>query len=444
MARRVVQLPTRGVRHVADGDATTGEAAPPAPVAVASPTPLDDAPPEGSEGFAPPRHPGADREDEALRRARPRRRRGALAASAGAAAERAARAGRQDATIASDTAATTRPGRRAGADPFAERLRALEREIDEVLAGAEASADHGLVTAARGAAEELVAFYADLARAVRRGGVAEAFIRLRMIGAAERVDDFGYDAAFAARMAPLLEFLYQRWWRVGLEGVEHVPPSGRVLLVANHSGGFFPYDALMLAHGIGTRPPGGGREVRPLIEDFVYRFPFVGPVLTRLGAVRASPENAERLLGAEHAVAVFPEGAKGVGKYYRDRYRLQRFARGGFVTLALRTGAPLVPVAIIGAEEIHPVIAKWQWLARLLDLPYVPVTPTFPWLGALGLIPLPTKWRIVFGPPLDVAAEHGRDAAEDDLLVNRLKERVREQVHRMIVEALRARDSVFT
>jgi 1-acyl-sn-glycerol-3-phosphate acyltransferase len=295
----------------------------------------------------------------------------------------------------------------------------------------------------REAAEELLAFYADLTRAFRRGGVAETFIRLRMIGTADHVDDFGFDAAFAARVQPLLELLYERWWRVELRGAEHVPSVGRVLLVANHSGGFLPYDGLMLAHGLRTRRPGGGREVRPLVEDFVYHFPALGPVLARLGAVRASAANAGRLLASEHAVAVFPEGAKGVGKYYRERYRLQRFARGGFVTLALRTGAPIVPVAIIGAEEIHPVIAKWHWLARLLKLPYFPVTPTFPWLGALGLVPLPSKWRIVCGAPIDFAAEFGRDAADDDLTVNRLRERVREHVQRMVVEALRTRDSVF-
>jgi 1-acyl-sn-glycerol-3-phosphate acyltransferase len=328
-------------------------------------------------------------------------------------------------------------------DPFSERLRALEREIDEVLAGIGTSAEPAVVSAARDATEELLAFYADVARAFRRGGMAEALIRVRMIGAADHVDDFGYDAAFAARVAPLLEFLYDRWWRVELSGAEHVPASGRVLLVGNHSGGFLPYDGLMLAHGVSTRRAGGGRDVRPLVEDFVYHFPGLGPVLTRLGAVRASAENAARLLAREHAIAVFPEGAKGVGKYYRERYRLQRFARGGFVTLALRTGAPLVPVAIIGAEEIHPIIAKSQWLARLLRMPYFPVTPTFPWLGLLGLVPLPTKWRIVFGAPLDLAGEHGRDAADDDLLVNRVKEQVRERIQRMVVETLRTRDSVF-
>jgi 1-acyl-sn-glycerol-3-phosphate acyltransferase len=332
---------------------------------------------------------------------------------------------------------------REGGDPFSERLRALEREIDEALAGAATFEERGIVNGTRDAVEELLAFYADLARAFRSGGVGEALIRLRMIGTADYVDEFGYDAAFATRVAPLLEFLYARWWRVDLGGAEHVPEAGRVLLVANHSGGFFPYDALMLAHGLHMRRAGGGRDVRPLVEDSAYRFPGLGPLLARVGAVRASAENAARLLAREHAVAVFPEGAKGVGKYYRERYRLQRFARGGFVTLALRTGAPLVPVAIIGAEEIHPVLAKWQWLARLLNVPYFPVTPTFPWLGLLGLVPLPTKWRIVCGAPLDLAAEYGTDAADDDLLVNRLKERVRERIQTMIVDALRARDSVF-
>ncbi len=366
-----------------------------------------------------------------------------------------------DTTGADDPPATRSPRRRArrapaarGAgtgrrnrptvDPFAERLRALEREIDEALARAGGSVDGGLLMRARGAAEELIAFYADLARAFARGGAYDVFIRVRMIGTADEVDDFGYDGGFRQQIAPLVRFLYDRWWRVELLGVDNVPASGRVLLVANHGGALFPYDALMLAHGIAEHRPGGGRELRPLIEDFVYHFPFVGPALARAGMVRASQENAERLLAREAAVAVFPEGAKGLGKYYRERYRLQRFGRGGFVTLAMRSTAPIVPVAIIGSEEVHPVIAKWQWLARLLDLPYFPVTPTFPWLGLAGLIPLPTKWRVIFGAPIDLAAEYGPSAHEDDLLVNRLKEQVRDRIQRMIIDGLRGRDSVFT
>ncbi len=329
-------------------------------------------------------------------------------------------------------------------DAFAERLRQLEREIEDALARAGGGTDRGLLALAREAAEELLAFYADLGRAFVQGGIEGVFIRLRMIGTAERVDDFGYDATFYARIRPLLRFLYQRWWRVELSGAENVPSTGRVLLVANHAGAMFPYDGFMIGEGLAHSLPAGGRHVRPLVEDFVYHFPFLGPLVSAAGAVRASSANAERLLEREQAIVVFPEGAKGLGKYYRDRYRLQRFARGGFVSLALRTGAPLVPVAVIGGEEIHPVIAKWQLVARALNLPYFPVTPTFPWLGLLGLVPLPTKWRIIFGPAIDLAAEHGREAHDDALLVNRLKERIRERIQRMIVDGLRNRDSVFT
>jgi 1-acyl-sn-glycerol-3-phosphate acyltransferase len=343
-----------------------------------------------------------------------------------------------------DATPARRPRVRVRHDPFAERLRALEREIEETLARAGGGVDPGLLAFVRSGAEEILGLYADVVRAFLDGGVEAVFARVRMVGTADEVDDFGYDAAFHARVAPLLRFLYERWWRVEVGGSEHVPQRGRALLVANHSGGLFPYDALMVAHAVQEHRPGDGCAARPLVEDVAYHFPFAGSLLARLGIVRASAENAARLLARDQAVLVFPEGAKGPGKYYRDRYRLQRFARGGFVSLALRTGAPLIPVAVIGAEEIYPVLARWHWLARALNLPYFPVTPTFPWLGVLGLVPLPTKWRILFGPPIDLAAEYGIGAHEDELLVNRLKEAVRERIQRMIVDGLRERDSVFT
>lgn len=326
-------------------------------------------------------------------------------------------------------------------EAFGKRLRELERELDQALAGMVNETDYGAW--ARGAAEEVLGFYADLGRAFMEGGLGAAFVRLRMIGTSDRVDDFGYDPAFHARLAPLLHALYAQWWRVETSGLEHVPLTGRLLLVGNHSGGFFPYDGVMIAEALRAHHPGGGRQARPLVEDFVYQAPFLGPLLARAGVVRASSQNARRLLTREQAVIAFPEGAKGLGKYYRDRYRLQRFARGGFVSLALQTGAPLVPVAVVGAEEIHPILARWGWAARGLDLPYFPVTPTFPWLGLLGLVPLPTKWRIVFGAPIDLGAHYGPDAHRDELLVNRLKEEIRERIQRMLVAALSERDSVF-
>jgi 1-acyl-sn-glycerol-3-phosphate acyltransferase len=436
MPRRVVDL-----RPNSDADA----AVPAAPTA-----------PRVDDGEGMPRRPGGPELGESERQLKlPRRarRRSAVKAAAVSAASRLE--GQMTVPPADQPVAEVRPSsdempvsaparaRKRRPDPFGERLLALEREIDEALARAGGTVDGGMAAVARAAAEELLAFYADLARAFVSGGVGEAFTRLRMIGTAERVDDFGYDPTFYARIAPVLRFLHERWWRIELSGADNVPLKGRVLLVANHSGGFFPYDGLMVAHALREHHPGGGREVRPLIEDFSYHLPFLGPLLARAGAVRASAENAERLLLREQALAVFPEGAKGIGKYYRERYRLQRFGRGGFVTLAIRMAAPLVPVAVIGGEEIHPVVAKWQWLARLLNLPYFPVTPVFPWFGLLGLVPLPTKWRIVFGAPIDLAAQHGAGAYADDLLVNRLREQVRERIQRMLIEGLRARDSVF-
>lgn len=329
----------------------------------------------------------------------------------------------------------------AGHQAFGQRLRALERELEEALAGIEEGPDYGAWL--RGVGEEVLGFYADLGRALMEGGLGAAFVRMRMVGTADRVGDFGYDPAFRARLEPFLRVLYERWWRVETIGLEHVPLSGRLLLVGNHSGGMFPYDGVMIAEALRAHCPGGGRQARPLVEDFIYRMPFLGPLLARLGVVRASSQNARRLLAREQAVIAFPEGAKGLGKYYRERYRLQRFGRGGFVALALETGAPLVPVAVVGAEEIHPVLARWGWAARGLDLPYFPVTPTFPWLGVLGLVPLPTKWRLVFGPPIDLAGQHGADAHRDELLVNRLKEEIRERIQRMLITALSERRSVF-
>jgi 1-acyl-sn-glycerol-3-phosphate acyltransferase len=169
-------------------------------------------------------------------------------------------------------------------------------------------------------------------------------------------------------------------------------------------------------------------------------FPFLAPLLARFGEVRASQENGERLLQRGDVVGVFPEGVKGVGKRFKDRYRLARFGRGGFVRLALRTGAPIVPCAVVGAEEIHPMVARADWVGRPLGLPFVPITPTFPLLGPLGFVPLPTKWSIEFADPIDVR-EHG--SPDDPMLVNRVSEHVRSTIQRMIDERLAKRRSIW-
>jgi len=158
--------------------------------------------------------------------------------------------------------------------------------------------------------------------------------------------------------------------------------------------------------------------------------------------VAASPYNAMRLLEEDKLVAVFPEGVKGTAKPYAERYRLQRFGRGGFVEIALRTGAPIVPVAVVGSEEIYPKLADVPPLARMIGAPFFPVTPTFPWLGPLGAVPLPSRWRIEFLEPIETAS-HGPDAAADRALVLELSERVRAAVQEALLRNLVRRGSAF-
>lgn len=264
--------------------------------------------------------------------------------------------------------------------------------------------------------------------------------RLGLRNRSEEVDEFGLDPVYEARVRPFFDALYKYWFRVDVEGLEHVPDDGRCILVGNHSG-VLPYDGIMVRTAVRRAHP-AAREVRWLAEDFVYHLPFLGAFMNRIGAVRACQENAERLLEGERCVLVFPEGIKGIGKLFRDRYQLQRFGRGGFVKLALRTGAPIVPVAIVGAEEAAPMLYKVEYLTEALGLPFVPVTPGFPLFGPLGLIPAPVKWRIRFLPPVDLEGS-GPESADDALLVNRLAERVRGTIQEALDQTVTKRRSVF-
>lgn len=263
---------------------------------------------------------------------------------------------------------------------------------------------------------------------------------LRMITRSDSVDDFGMDEVFEDLLVPFFDFFYDVWWRVETSGVNNVPSEGRSLLVSNHSG-TLPYDGAMIKLAVRREHP-ARREVRFLVEDFAFYFPVLSRFLARIGGVRACQENAQRLLERDQLVSVFPEGVKGIGKYYRDRYQLQRFGRGGFVRLCLRTASPLMPVSIVGAEEIHPLIGKHKFLAKLIGAPYIPITLTFPWLGPLGLIPFPTKWYIDFGTPIDMG-RYGRKSVDDDIFVNSMSERVRSIIQKMVAERLQARSSIF-
>ena len=264
--------------------------------------------------------------------------------------------------------------------------------------------------------------------------------RMGLRNRSEEVDEFGYDPVYEQKVLPLFELLYSKYFRVEVHGAERIPAEGRCTLVANHSG-TLPLDGIMLRLAVRHEHP-QHRGVRWLAEDGIFHLPFLGSFTNRLGAVRACPENAERLLDHEALVAVFPEGMKGIGKLFKERYRLQRFGRGGFVKLCLRTRTPIVPVAILGGEETNPMLARVEYLTRALGLPYLPVTPTFPLLGPFGLLPAPTKWKIFFGEPIDLGG-HGAESADDEILVGRLTEQVRSAIQAMLDHAVGQRRSVW-
>jgi 1-acyl-sn-glycerol-3-phosphate acyltransferase len=253
-------------------------------------------------------------------------------------------------------------------------------------------------------------------------------------------DEWGFDEEFADGLLPFLELLYDRWWRVQPVGVRNVPSHGRALLVANHAG-VLPWDATMMSVAMQREHP-LPRYPRFLVLDWAFSLPWVSVGMRKLGGVVASPYNALRLLEQDELVAVFPEGAKGAGKGFSQRYRLQRFGRGGFVEIALRTGAPIVPVAVVGSEEIYPKVGDARVLAKLIGAPYFPITPTFPALGPLGLVPLPSKWRIEFCEPIPTA-HYGPDAAKDRSFVFELSEQIRATIQAKVYDNLVARGSAF-
>ena len=274
----------------------------------------------------------------------------------------------------------------------------------------------------------------------RRLASALAFVRRRLTGDYS-VDEFGFDPDLSDHvLAALFRPLYDRWFRVETRGLDNVPDTGSALVVANHSG-TLPLDAVMTTLALLDHHP-AHRHLRMLGADLVFQLPFLAPLARKAGNTLACNADAERLLSTGELAGVWPEGFKGIGKPFAERYKLQRFGRGGFVSAALRTGAPIIPCAIVGAEEIYPMIGNVKSLARLVGLPYVPVTPTFPLLGALGLVPLPSKWIIEFGEPVETA-HLGAAAADDPMLVFDLTDQVRESIQQTLYKLLMERRSVF-
>jgi 1-acyl-sn-glycerol-3-phosphate acyltransferase len=265
------------------------------------------------------------------------------------------------------------------------------------------------------------------------------FARRRLRGEYE-VDEFGFDADLnSAVIMPAALALYRNWFKIRMRGLEHIPASGGALVVANHSG-VLPVDAVMLQAGIFAEHP-EHRTLRLLGADLVYSFPMLGSLARRSGHTRADPEQAHRLLTAGQLVGTFPEGFKGIGKPFSERYRLQRFGRGGFVRTAVQARVPIIPCAIVGAEEIYPMIGNAESLARALRLPYFPVTPLFPWLGPLGAVPLPSNWIIEFSKPVLTCDLAGVD---DEEQLADLADQVRDTIQARLADLVIERGSAFS
>ncbi len=266
-----------------------------------------------------------------------------------------------------------------------------------------------------------------------------AFLRRRLTGD-YTVDEYGFDAEVTQRFfMTAIRPVAEKWFRIEVRGVENIPADGGALVVSNHSG-TIPVDGLMTAVSIHDH---AHRFLRPLGADLVFRLPVVSELARKGGVTLACNEDAERMLRGGEIVGVWPEGFKGIGKPYSERYKLQRFGRGGFVSAAIRTGVPIIPTSVVGAEEIYPLVGNVPSLARLLGVPYIPITPFFPLLGPLGLVPLPSKWVIEFGEPIRTDV-YDAGAAEDPMLVFNVTDQVRETIQQTLYSLLMKRTSVFS
>jgi 1-acyl-sn-glycerol-3-phosphate acyltransferase len=283
-------------------------------------------------------------------------------------------------------------------------------------------------------------FDADLPQTEKPGLAGFLEMLQRRLKGDYEVDEFGYDPLYSAMWWPFFTRLYRNYWRVETTGIEHVPDRGRAMIVANHSGGSYAWDAVMISTAIHLEHP-RPRLVRYVSTEFFYDYPFLSYDNRKKGAALACREDFVRLLEAGRLVGVFPEGVKGFLKPSERRYRVQRFGRGGFVQLALTTKAPIIPVAVVGGEELHFSLGNSRILARLVNQ-FMPLerADSFPLL--INLLPLPVKWRIHFCEPIDLSS-YGPEAALDTLVVQQLTERVRMRIQEGLDDNLSRRRWMF-
>lgn len=254
------------------------------------------------------------------------------------------------------------------------------------------------------------------------------------------VDVWGRSERLRELARTIYDPLYRYWFRVEWEGLEHIPQEGGALLVANHASAI-PSDAPVVMHGIETELQ---RPVYGMAENLLRALPVVGTIWSRVGGVPAHPENAYRLLHDDkQLVLVFPEGTKGTGKLYRDRYKLHRFGRGGFVEIAMRAGVPVIPIAVVGAEESMPIVYKSPQLAKLLNIPYFPITANMLLFGPAGLILyFPSKFKLRVLPPVHFDVPANQERYSRGRVVDEA-EQIREQIQHALYDMLRSRRSVW-
>jgi 1-acyl-sn-glycerol-3-phosphate acyltransferase len=289
----------------------------------------------------------------------------------------------------------------------ARRLLALERQVEEALGGPPAEEGPSLVETA---ADDLLSAYSHVSRWI----------------AGEEAPGTGIGSA-------ALRALYRYWWRVDAVGLERVPRHGPVMVVANRASALPPYDAFMIAVALqGANPE---RPVHPLVDDWLLRLPVARQTLDALGALPATAGRAKKLLEAGGAAIVFPEGKEALAKPTARHYRVSRFGRTPLLRAAVQTGTPIVPIAVIGSEEVHPVLCRLDAIGRPLGLPALPLTA--------GFVPLPTKWTLYVGEPLDVGGRLRPEDADDREQMRLLRDQIRERLQALVSEGVRRRRGLF-